>query len=193
MNDQQKDKQRLRALVDHFKLRMRGHWCPMIAHEAPDFYEVVEIPGRPIACPMHGEEDVYFTLDRDGNDTGAGYCPKCGHVRDGIALLMLANNISFSEALDTISVWLHDFELALRTGRPCTLTAERYMRLPASPHLRYRRKLNRFSGLMPQLPVQPQPTAVPMKKLIPPTEPADSKLPEPKRMTLAEKLRQQRS
>jgi len=186
------NKQKLRALIDHLKGRLKGLCCRMIAYEAPDYFEAVEIPGRPVPCPMHLDDGVYFTFDKNGNDTGAAYCPRCGVYTDMIDFLMKVNNLTFFEALDTIQDWLERYERSIRTGRPDAVTGPIYMAIPETPVIHHRRKVNRFTEIRLRMDAEQQAGKPALKPPEPKEVPIEVKPPEPKRPPLAERLGKKR-
>lgn len=141
------EKRAFRERVDGLKHRMAGRWMAMIAWSAPCLYEAAEYLGRTTLCPMH-EEKASFRFFHDSNDTGAGYCPICGHFGDGIAVLRWVNDMCFYEVIDMIEVWLYDYEAEIRLGRRDRRASEKY-RLPRTPPpILMKRRTARMPGTM---------------------------------------------
>lgn len=186
------EKTKIRALANYLKGRLKGLCSRLIAYQNPDYFEAVEVPGRPVPCPMHLDDGVCFTFAKDGNDTGAAYCPKCGVFTDVIDFLMKVNKLSFFEALDTIQDWLERYERSIRTGKPDAVTDPIYMRIPEIPVVHHRRKVNRFAEVSLKLKADQEPQKTIPKMSVPKPAPVEVKPPETKRITLAERLGQKR-
>lgn len=66
--------------------------CPLLSTD-------LSVSRRSRAILIH-DELAHFRFFLDSNETGAGYCPICGHFGDGIALLQWFLRRGFWELLE---------------------------------------------------------------------------------------------
>ena len=89
----------------------RDQWDMILGYFAPEIDSALQVPGRHIACPVHGGKDG-FRVFKDVRETGGGVCNTCGKYPDGFALLMWLRNWDFPTALKAVAELLGTGELA---------------------------------------------------------------------------------
>jgi len=88
--------------ADELRKAASGRWALIHGALAPHLEPALRKMGKHVACPIHGGKDGFRLLHRDYAERGAAVCNTCGVKKDGISVLMWANDWSYPQAIEAV-------------------------------------------------------------------------------------------